>query len=47
VATDTDWSAGDGPDELHAPVADLILIATGRPAGLTNATGPALTRLNL
>ncbi|WP_433019272.1 maleylpyruvate isomerase family mycothiol-dependent enzyme [Kribbella sp. CA-294648] len=47
VATDTDWSAGEGPDELHAPVADLILVATGRPAGLTNATGPALTRLNL
>ncbi|MEU4393955.1 maleylpyruvate isomerase family mycothiol-dependent enzyme [Kribbella sp. NPDC023855] len=47
VATDTDWSGGEGPDELHAPVADLILISTGRPAGLTNATGPALTRLNL
>ena len=47
VATDADWSGGEGPDELHAPVADLLLVATGRPAGLTNATGPGLARLNL
>lgn len=34
VATDCDWSAGDGPRELRGPVGDLLMIATGRPAGL-------------
>jgi len=47
VATDADWSGGDGTEELRAPLADLILLATGRPAGLTNASGPALARLSL
>jgi uncharacterized protein (TIGR03083 family) len=47
VATDTDWSGGDGPDELHAPLADLILLTSGRPAGLSNATGPGVACLEL
>ncbi|WBQ03539.1 maleylpyruvate isomerase family mycothiol-dependent enzyme [Kribbella sp. CA-293567] len=47
VATDVDWSGGEGPDELHAPLADLILLASGRPAGLTNATGPGRARIAL
>ncbi|MBB4907109.1 maleylpyruvate isomerase family mycothiol-dependent enzyme [Actinophytocola algeriensis] len=39
VATDCDWSAGDGPRELRGPVGDLLLVATGRPAGLATLTG--------
>ncbi|GAA0619962.1 maleylpyruvate isomerase family mycothiol-dependent enzyme [Kribbella sandramycini] len=30
VATDTNWSAGTGSNLLQAPIADLLLIATGR-----------------
>ncbi|MBA8955006.1 maleylpyruvate isomerase family mycothiol-dependent enzyme [Actinomadura namibiensis] len=37
VATDADWSAGEGPAEMRAPAGDLLLWATGRattpPAG--------------
>ncbi|MBP2365422.1 maleylpyruvate isomerase family mycothiol-dependent enzyme [Pseudonocardia parietis] len=39
VATDLDWTAGDGPLELRGPAADLLLAVTGRPAGLTGLTG--------
>lgn len=40
VATATDWSTGDGPLEVRAPVGDLLLLATGRAAGLTEVSGP-------
>lgn len=39
VATDLDWSAGDGPLELHGPSGDLLLAVTGRPAGLAGLAG--------
>ncbi|MFF0776187.1 hypothetical protein ACFYUK_45370 [Nonomuraea wenchangensis] len=32
VATDAGWSAGEGPREVRGPAADLLLLATGRPA---------------
>jgi hypothetical protein len=45
VATDLDWSAGQGPKELRGPAADLLLVATGREAGLrglsVTGVGPA------
>jgi uncharacterized protein (TIGR03083 family) len=45
TATDCDWSAGDGPHELRGPVGDLLLVATGRPAGLATLTGSAVNRV--
>ncbi|MFC0628063.1 maleylpyruvate isomerase family mycothiol-dependent enzyme [Kribbella deserti] len=45
IATDCDWTAGTGTQDLRGPIADLILVATGRPAGLPALTGPALPRL--
>ncbi|KHL08387.1 uncharacterized protein (TIGR03083 family) [Mumia flava] len=33
VATDVDWSAGQGPD-LRAPIEQILLLLTGRPVGL-------------
>jgi uncharacterized protein (TIGR03083 family) len=52
VATDHPWSgtaghtaSGSGVQELHGPLADLILTATGRPAGLANLTGSALPKV--
>ncbi len=45
IATDADWSAGNGSEELRATAADLLLLATGRPAGLTTATGSATARI--
>jgi uncharacterized protein (TIGR03083 family) len=45
VATDTDWSGGDGPDEIHGPVGDLLLVATGRAAGLAGLSGRGLDRV--
>jgi len=40
-ATDTDWSAGSGP-EVSGPMLSLLLVVTGRPAGLTDLTGEGL-----
>lgn len=45
VATDCDWSAGDGTRELRGPVGDLLLVATGRPAGLAALSGSAVDHL--
>ncbi|MFB4314770.1 maleylpyruvate isomerase family mycothiol-dependent enzyme [Actinomadura sp. 21ATH] len=45
AATDADWSAGEGPEEIRGPAADLLLIATGRRAGLTGVSGSGLDRL--
>jgi uncharacterized protein (TIGR03083 family) len=38
-ATDYPWSAGGGP-EIRGPVRALLLLLTGRPAGLADVTGP-------
>jgi uncharacterized protein (TIGR03083 family) len=49
VATDVDWSTdgtqGGAEAEVRGPVADLLLLATGRPAGLTGVSGPGAERL--
>ena len=42
VATDTDWSAGEGPREVRGRIGDLLLVATGRTAGLDNCCGPGV-----
>jgi hypothetical protein len=48
VATDVDWSAGEGA-EVRGPSGELLLLLTGRPAGLDGLDGPgaaeAATRL--
>lgn len=38
TATDTDWAAGDGP-VVRGPIADLLLVLSGRPAGLSGLDG--------
>jgi len=38
TATDTSWSAGDGP-ELRGPILAILLVLTGRPAGLEQLAG--------
>ncbi|MFW3172182.1 maleylpyruvate isomerase family mycothiol-dependent enzyme [Geodermatophilus sp. CPCC 206100] len=38
VATDADWSAGEGR-EVRGPAGDLLLLATGRRAGLAGVSG--------
>ncbi|MBS4100222.1 maleylpyruvate isomerase family mycothiol-dependent enzyme [Tsukamurella paurometabola] len=38
VATDVGWSAGDGP-VVRGPIADLLLVLSGRPAGLAGLDG--------
>ncbi|GAA2111927.1 maleylpyruvate isomerase family mycothiol-dependent enzyme [Microlunatus panaciterrae] len=43
-ATDTDWSAGAGP-EVRGPIRNLLLVLAGRPAGLPELTGDALPEL--
>ncbi|MGW5468846.1 maleylpyruvate isomerase family mycothiol-dependent enzyme [Streptomyces chartreusis] len=45
VATDADWSTGEGAAEARGPVGDLLLLATGRPAGLAGLSGPGVERL--
>jgi uncharacterized protein (TIGR03083 family) len=44
VATDVDWSAGDGP-EIRGPVSALLLLLTGRRVGLGDVTGPGAEAL--
>jgi uncharacterized protein (TIGR03083 family) len=44
LSTDTGWSTGDGP-EVRGPDTDLLLVVTGRPAGLAALEGPGLVRL--
>ncbi len=43
-ATDTDWSAGSGP-EVAGPMLALLLAVTGRRAGLDGLTGEGLPTL--
>ncbi|GAA1034847.1 maleylpyruvate isomerase family mycothiol-dependent enzyme [Virgisporangium ochraceum] len=38
TATDTDWSVGEGP-EIRGPIVSILLVITGRPAGLEHLTG--------
>ncbi|GIH77378.1 maleylpyruvate isomerase family mycothiol-dependent enzyme [Planobispora longispora] len=45
IATDLDWSAGGGPDEIRGPVGDLLLLATGRAAGLAGLSGRGAERI--
>ncbi|WP_433323223.1 maleylpyruvate isomerase family mycothiol-dependent enzyme [Spirillospora sp. CA-294931] len=32
IATDTDWTAGEGAKEVRGPAGELLLLSTGRPA---------------
>jgi uncharacterized protein (TIGR03083 family) len=41
VAEDVDWSRGEGP-EVRGPMASLLLVSTGRAAGLADTSGPGL-----
>jgi uncharacterized protein (TIGR03083 family) len=45
VATDADWSAGAGVDEARGTAGDLLLVATGRRAGLDGLSGPGVDML--
>jgi uncharacterized protein (TIGR03083 family) len=45
VATDCEWSAGEGPHEVHGPAGDLLMVATGRAAGRKTLTGSGLDRV--
>ncbi|GAA4940537.1 uncharacterized protein (TIGR03083 family) [Actinomycetospora succinea] len=45
VATDIDWTSGDGDHELRGPIGDLLLASTGRPAGLAALDGPGVADL--
>lgn len=44
VATDADWSAGDGP-EVRGPLVSLLMVVSGREAALADLAGPGLERL--
>jgi len=44
VATDANWSAGGGA-EVQGPIDALLLLLTGRPAGLTGLTGDGAAAL--
>src|SRR5437868_2325263 len=44
VATDCDWSAGQGL-RVEGPIATLLLLVTRRPIDLSNLTGPGVTEL--
>jgi uncharacterized protein (TIGR03083 family) len=46
VATDTDWSHGEG-DEVHGPLVSLLLTTTSRSEALADLTGPGLGRLEV
>ncbi|TQM57534.1 maleylpyruvate isomerase family mycothiol-dependent enzyme [Humibacillus xanthopallidus] len=44
VATDTDWTQGEGP-EIAGPIAGLLLLLTGRDAALEHLTGAGVAAL--
>lgn len=46
VATDVDWSAGDGP-EVNGPVCGLLLLLTGRSIAIERLSGPGADALNV
>ncbi|MEU4722184.1 hypothetical protein AB0G06_21395 [Nonomuraea dietziae] len=45
VATDLDWSAGEGPDEVRRPAGDLLLLATERRTGPAALSGSEAQRI--
>jgi uncharacterized protein (TIGR03083 family) len=45
VATDTDRTFGEGGREVRGPVRELLLVATGRSAGLAALEGPGVDDL--
>lgn len=45
VATDADWSHGDGDREVRGPSGDLLLVTTGHPSGLAALEGPGVDEL--
>jgi uncharacterized protein (TIGR03083 family) len=45
VATDTGHTLGEGPEEVRGTTDDLLLVATGRPAGLAGLSGAGVARL--
>lgn len=46
VATDVDWSRGQGP-QVSGPIGTILLLLTGRPAALEQLTGPGADALRL
>ncbi len=44
-ATDTTWTAGSGDQTVTGPVVDLLLMATGRAAGIDGLSGPGVATL--
>ena len=44
IATDTDWTAGEG-QEVTGPISALLLLLTGRPAALAHLSGPGAATL--
>ena len=44
VATDADWSVGEG-DEVRGPLMAIVLMLTGRPVGADALDGPGAARL--
>lgn len=46
VATDLDWSTGTG-DEIHGPIADIGMAASGRPPRLDALTGPGVAAVEV
>lgn len=45
VATDTGWTAGEGPAEVRRPALALLLTMTGRPAAHAGLDGPGAAEL--
>ncbi len=45
AATDREWSRGDGPLELQTTTENLLLIATGRPVGVSGLEGEAAAEI--
>lgn len=45
IATDTDWSGGEGAAEVQGSVTDLLLVATGRSVGLDGLSGAGVKKI--
>ncbi|QWF81997.1 maleylpyruvate isomerase family mycothiol-dependent enzyme [Amycolatopsis sp. CA-230715] len=45
VATDVDWTSGTGEEEIRGTASDLLLVATGRTAGLAGLSGSGAERV--
>ncbi len=45
IATDADWTFGTGSNEARGTAGDLLLVATGRRAGLPGLSGPGVGAL--